>query len=143
VPWSGQYPYGFLLLERYCWWQYTRYQFAMYLPAGRLEQLSVEYADLPAGMAGDLRTRGQALHQAARVFRDTRDSMWQSRLVVLVPVLEFALDLETAADGLDAIARQFESFASAIGSRRAEYDGEVQRLQAETTRITERPLLGR
>ena len=21
VPWSGQYPYGFLLLERYCWCQ--------------------------------------------------------------------------------------------------------------------------
>ena len=20
VPWSGQYPLGFLLLERYCWW---------------------------------------------------------------------------------------------------------------------------
>jgi hypothetical protein len=124
-------------------WQYTRYQFAMYLLAGRLEQLSVEYADLPADMAGDLRTRGQALHRAARVFRDTHDSMWQSGLVVFAPVLAFALDLETAADGLDAIARQFESFASVVGSRRAEYDREVQRLQAETTRIAERPLFGR
>ncbi|MFF4351281.1 DUF4157 domain-containing protein [Streptomyces sp. NPDC001530] len=124
-------------------WQYTRYQFAMYLLSGRLEQLSVEYADLPAGMADDLRTRGRAVHQAADVFRDTRKSLWDRRLVVFAPVLGFAQDLETAADGLDAIAHQFESFASAVGSRRADYDREVQRLRAETTRIAERPLFGR
>jgi hypothetical protein len=58
-------------------------------------------------------------------------------------VWDFASDLETAADGLDAISREFESFASAVGSRRAEYDREVRRLQAETTRIAERPLFGR
>ncbi|GLP71484.1 hypothetical protein TUSST3_81040 [Streptomyces sp. TUS-ST3] len=124
-------------------WHYTRYQFAMYLLSGRLEQLSVEYADLPAGMADDLRTRGRAVHQAADVFRDTRNTLWDRRLVVFAPVLAFALDLETAADGLDAIAHQFESFAAAVGSRRADYDREVQRLRAETTRIAERPLFGR
>ncbi|MFJ1975564.1 DUF4157 domain-containing protein [Streptomyces sp. NPDC087903] len=124
-------------------WQYDRYQIAMYLLVGRLEQLSVEYADLPAGMADDLRTRGRAVHQAAKVFRDTRNSLWDRRLVVFAPALVFAQDLETAADGLDAIARQFESFASVVGSRRAAYDREVQRLGAETKRIAERPLFGR
>ncbi|XUL93982.1 DUF4157 domain-containing protein [Streptomyces galilaeus] len=124
-------------------WQYTRYQFAMYLLSGRLEQLSVEYADLQAGMADDLRTRGRAVHQAADVFRDTHHSLWDTGLVVFTPVLGFAQDLETAADGLDAIAHQFESFASAVGSRRADYDREVQRLRAETTRIAERSLYGR
>jgi hypothetical protein len=129
-------------VEKYKW-QYTRYQWVMYLLTGRLEQLSAEYDDQPAGMAGDLRTRGQALYQAARVFRDTSDSMWRSGLVVFVPVLATAQDLERAADGLDAIANQFDSFAFVVGSRRAEYDREVQRLRAETTRIAERPLFGR
>jgi hypothetical protein len=124
-------------------WQSTRYQWTIYLLTSRLEQLSDEYADLPAGMAGDLRTRGQALHRAATVFRDTRDSVWQSGLVVFAPVLSFALDLEAAADGLDGIAKQFGSFATAVASRRAEYDREVQRLRAETTSIAERPLFGR
>ena len=124
-------------------WQNSRYQFALYLFSGRLEQLSVEYAELPAGKAGDLRTRGQALRQAARVFRDTHDSMWNSGLVVFVPVLDVAQDLKTAADGLDAIAGQFESFASAVDSRRGEYDREVQRLRAETTRVADRPLFSR
>nr|WP_236071110.1 DUF4157 domain-containing protein [Streptomyces polyasparticus] len=124
-------------------WQHSRYQLALFLLTGRLEQLSVEYADLPSGMAEDLRTRGRTVHRAADVFRDTRDSLWNSRLVVFAPVLGFAQDMETVADGLDAIARQLESFAAAVGSRSADYDREVRRLRAETARASERPLFGR
>jgi hypothetical protein len=63
--------------------------------------------------------------------------------VVFVPVLDFATDMKTVANGLDEIASQFESFASVVGSRQSEYDHEVQRLQAESTRLAGRPIFGR
>jgi hypothetical protein len=124
-------------------WQQARYQFTLYVLISRLEQLSDEYGDVPAGMANDLRARGQALHQAEGVLRDASLSLWESGLVVFVPVLALAGDLDRAANGIHAIAEQFESFASAVGSRQADYDREARRLHAETDAVAEQPLFDR
>jgi hypothetical protein len=124
-------------------WQQARYQFTLYVLISRLEQLSDEYGDVPAGMANDLRARGQALHQAEGVLRDASLSLWESGLVVFVPVLALAGDLDGAANGIHAIAEQFESFASAVGSRQADYDREARRLHAETDAVAEQPLFDR
>ncbi|WP_256338476.1 DUF4157 domain-containing protein [Streptomyces sp. KS_5] len=124
-------------------WQQARYQFTLYVLISRLEQLSDEYADVPAGMANDLRARGQALHRAERVLRDTSQSLWKSGLVVFAPVLALAGDLDRAADGLHSIAEQFDSFASAVGTRQADYEREARRLRAETDAVADQPLFDR
>jgi hypothetical protein len=112
-----------------------RYGFAMASVTNQLGILSDEWAKQPAGLADELRRRGTALNAAARVLDDAQRQLWESGLVVWVPVLALAMDLKTLADGFHGLGSQFHGFADVVGRRKGEYDQELSRLQAEGARM--------
>jgi len=112
-----------------------RYNFAIAALTNQLGLLDDEWAKLPAGLADDLRRRGGALGDAAKVLHDAHQQLWDSGLVIWAPVLAAASDLETLGDGFGGLGGQFGEFAEEVGRRKAEYDREFDRLRVEGARI--------
>jgi hypothetical protein len=96
---------------------------------------SDEWAKQPAGLADDLRRRGEALDKAAEALYDVSKRLLESGAVVFDPVAILWMDLETLAQGFEGLASQFREFADEAGRRKGEYDRELTRLQAEGKRI--------
>ncbi|HEV3260138.1 MAG TPA: DUF4157 domain-containing protein [Gemmataceae bacterium] len=112
-----------------------RYNFAIGAVTNQLLIRSDEWAKQPAGLADDLRRRGEALDKAAEALYDVSKRLLESGAVVFDPVAILWMDLETLAQGFEGLASQFREFADEAGRRKGEYDRELTRLQAEGKRI--------
>lgn len=112
-----------------------RYNFARAAVTNQLGVRGDEWAKQPAGLADELRRRGEALDNAAGVLYDAHRQLWESGLVVWAPALAVAQDLETLAQGFHGLGSQFREFADVVGRRKGEYDRELSRLEAEDARI--------
>ena len=116
-----------------------RYNFALAAVTNQVNLRDDELANY-AGAAADLRIRAQALEAAAKVLRDAAEQLWHSPLIVWVPVLGAAQDLDTLAEGFGGLGKQLREFADTIDRRKVEYDRELRRLDDEGNRMAAQAL---
>jgi hypothetical protein len=112
-----------------------QYNFALGAVTNQLGLLDDEWAKQPAGLADGLRRRADALYGVAKVLEDAHDQLWNSGLVIWVPILGAAQDLETLAHGFGGLAEPLSDFANVVGSRKGQYDKEFDRLHAEGIKV--------
>ena len=118
---------------------YDAYSFALLATRNRLENLKDGLAAQPAGLADELRRRSIALGKAEQVFRETAEDVWNSVFIAFVPVLDFATDLDTLADGFGGLSGELQNYADTVGARGQMYAAELQRLESEANRLAATP----
>ncbi len=113
----------------------TYYGASMFAVSNRLITVSEELAQQPAGMAGELRRRGDALLKAAAALNDVYAQLMNSGLVVFAPVEEAAMDLQMLAEGFSGLGDQFHEFADLIGLRKDEYARDIKRIEVQSDKL--------
>jgi hypothetical protein len=111
------------------------YGFAMLAVSNRLRMLGDDLAKQPAGVAAELRRRGNLLYKAGAALNDASDQLCRSGMVVFVPVLDVAMDLETLGKGFDGLSKGFHEFADLVGGRNGEYDQEIKRIEEQGAKM--------
>jgi uncharacterized protein DUF4157 len=109
-----------------------KYAFGLMTVRMRMDNLSEQLGELPAGFADDIRRRGDALLKVGGILGDYYKQFQQVVVLSAVPGADLtAYMMLRLSDGFSGLGEKLYHFASRAGARQGEYKHEIPRLEAQ------------